>query len=52
MRYAKAVVGDRRVHPLIIQPYRAGPKAGEVGPEDTLKRGRSGDHSRRLGDQI
>ncbi len=34
----------RRIHPLTVWPYRAGPKAGKAGPEDTLKSGRSGVH--------
>ena len=34
----------RRVPPSNVQPYGAGPEAGEVDPEDT-KLGRSGDHA-------
>lgn len=49
----------RRVHPLTdkppyltVSPYKAGPKAGEAVPEDTLNAGRSGDHSHHPGNQI
>ena len=40
------VIGRRRrVHLSTGRPYRAGPKAGEVGLEDTLKLGWSRDYS-------
>ena len=47
---ANVSLKPRRVHPSIVQPQRAWPKAGEAGPEHT-KAGTLRDHFRRLGGQ-
>ena len=38
----------RRIHLSSVQPYRAGPKAGELDPEGALKLEPSGAHSKDL----